>query len=171
MVNKMSSFKRSVIVPMMMLSLAVSTGGSSVEPAPAAQTRAPRRVNFEEYKTAYEISSQGCSRAPALVCTITIQRVGDGRDNGLVVYAQSSGGTSTVAVSGKRYPATGVRLANSRQPFPHDKYWKTYADGEESMIELEFADAGPATVSQFAVAITALAGSQRVIRFEHPGGN
>lgn len=168
--NKRAKLNLFVILPVALLSLAGAPATeSSAEPAPATQAHAPQRVSFG-FTTTYEISSQGCQRAAALVCTIMVHQVGSGRDNGLILFVQSSSGTSTVAVGGKRYPVTGIRLANSRQPFVRDKYWRTFANDEESTIELEFGDAGPVPVTQLAVVVSALGGStSRVIKFESVG--
>lgn len=97
----------------------------------------PQRIS-QGYGSVYEVVARSCDRKPALSCRIAIKRVEGGHGNGLVVYAQSPSGTSTLSGNGERYPATGVRMANSRQRAAPDKYWKTYDNGEESLIEVQF---------------------------------
>lgn len=147
--------------------MAVSASAQTPDQVAGSQgSAAPQRVTITGYKTIYEIASQGCSRATVVVCKVLVRRVGDGRDNGLVVYAQSTGGTSTITAGAERYPASGVRLADSRQRFAPDKYWKTYSAGEESVIELEFASASAAAATGLAIAVTGPGSPEtKIIRF------
>lgn len=160
--------RRQIVLAAIMLFAAgetLATGTASL--ASGTTTNSPQQIAVEGYRTRYEIGLEGCSRMATLVCTIAVRRVGDGRDNGVIVYAQSSGGTSTIVAGGKRYPATGARLANSQQRFAPDRYWKTYSSGEQTDIELEFAGAGEAIPTELAVSIMG-AGSPTgtVVRFD-----